>query len=372
MIKKFILKKLPILLIFSLINFAFLSKENNQKEKFEDELDLSLKNLIEKSTLEEIKKKAKNWESYDYHENPFKDFNISHLKHLMGLKNLIFDEKNIMDLVDDDDHSLEDKLPKAFDSREEWPECSRIPRNQLHCGSCWAFSASSVLSDRFCIKSKGKLSVELSPQDMVSCDTSDYGCQGGLLQKAWSYLENKGIVEEKCFPYKSGDNEENIPCPKNKKCLAEKFGNSLNKNYEYKKFKAIKDSSKGFVCPTQIKKEILKRGPIQTGFTVYEDFMHYKSGIYEYTHGKELGGHAVKIIGWGEENGINYWIVQNSWGENWGENGFFKIKFGECMIDRNGYAGEADLDNYYNTNEDNDFNYEGMKGFLWEGNEILE
>ena len=52
-----------------------------------------------------------------------------------------------------------------------------------------------------------------------------------------------------------------------------------------------------------------------------------------------MGGHAVVIVGWGVENGINYWIAQNSWGPNWGENGYFRIQFGQCGFDSNAYAG---------------------------------
>jgi cathepsin B len=72
---------------------------------------------------------------------------------------------------------------------------------------------------------------------------------------------------------------------------------------------------------------------METGFQVWEDFTHYKGGIYQYEYGTWLGGHAVKIIGWGVEGGINYWIVANSWGSSWGENGFFRIAFGQCGID---------------------------------------
>jgi len=72
---------------------------------------------------------------------------------------------------------------------------------------------------------------------------------------------------------------------------------------------------------------------METGFTVYEDFMNYQSGIYHHTTGKQLGGHAVKIIGWGVESGVNYWIVANSWGTTWGMEGFFNIKEGDSGID---------------------------------------
>jgi cathepsin B len=72
---------------------------------------------------------------------------------------------------------------------------------------------------------------------------------------------------------------------------------------------------------------------METGFTVYQDFMNYKSGVYKHVSGNVLGGHAVKIVGWGQENGTNYWICANSWGTSWGENGFFRIAWGQCGID---------------------------------------
>jgi len=72
----------------------------------------------------------------------------------------------------------------------------------------------------------------------------------------------------------------------------------------------------------------MTNGPVETGFTVYADFMNYKSGIYKYVSGRQEGGHAVKIIGWGVEGGVKYWICANSWNTNWGENGFFRIEEG--------------------------------------------
>jgi len=72
--------------------------------------------------------------------------------------------------------------------------------------------------------------------------------------------------------------------------------------------------------------EIMANGPVETGFTVYRDFYNYTGGIYQHLSGSAMGGHAVKIIGWGVENNVDYWIVANSWGSGWGENGFFRIK----------------------------------------------
>jgi len=87
----------------------------------------------------------------------------------------------------------------------------------------------------------------------------------------------------------------------------------------------------------------MNNGPVQAAFEVYEDFVQYSSGVYKHTSGSLLGGHAVKMIGWGVENGEPYWLIANSWGEDWGEAGFFKILKGkdECRIEAMVYAGPA-------------------------------
>lgn len=88
-------------------------------------------------------------------------------------------------------------------------------------------------------------------------------------------------------------------------------------------------------------REIQNNGPVQAAFTVYADFMSYKSGVYEHITGQELGGHAIKIIGWGVENKVPYWLVANSWNYDWGDKGFFKIKRGSnhCGIEGQVFAG---------------------------------
>jgi cathepsin B len=69
-------------------------------------------------------------------------------------------------------------------------------------------------------------------------------------------------------------------------------------------------------------------GPVEASFTVYSDFVTYKSGVYHRTNGYKIGGHAIKIVGWGVENNIPYWLIANSWNEEWGDKGFFKIRRG--------------------------------------------
>jgi len=91
----------------------------------------------------------------------------------------------------------------------------------------------------------------------------------------------------------------------------------------------------------EIMAEIQAHGPITAGFNVYSDWVGYKSGVYTVQGGEELGGHAVVIIGWGTEDGKKYWLVRNSFGKAWGDEGYFKIQRfrGSCGIEQSLVAG---------------------------------
>jgi len=78
-----------------------------------------------------------------------------------------------------------------------------------------------------------------------------------------------------------------------------------------------------------IMKMIYEGGPVETAFSVYSDFENYVGGIYKHTSGSMAGGHAVKMVGWGEEGGVKFWKVANSWNQYWGEKGYFRIVRGE-------------------------------------------
>jgi len=223
-------------------------------------------------------------------------------------------------------------VPTDFDWRKQAAECVHPIRDQQQCGSCWAFAATEAFSDRICIASQGATNVVIAPQDMVSCDRWNMGCNGGILSWAWSYIQGTGVVTEECFPYVSGNGA--VPsCPKS----------CVDSSVEYKKFKCISGTITKSSGPAAIQSDVMANGPVETGFDVYEDFFSYKSGIYHYTSGSKAGGHAVKIIGWGQENGVNYWICANSWGSSWGEDGFFRIEFGQCGIDAATYACKPQL-----------------------------
>lgn len=130
------------------------------------------------------------------------------------------------------------------------------------------------------------------------------------------------------------------PCPKTGK--TPKCEKKCREGYEveYKKDKRF-GSSYGVSGEKKLQTDLMKNGPIEVGFNVYEDFLSYKEGVYQHTTGKALGGHAVKLIGWGVENGVKYWTIANSWNEDWGDKGFFKILRGKnhCGIESGGATG---------------------------------
>ncbi len=88
-----------------------------------------------------------------------------------------------------------------------------------------------------------------------------------------------------------------------------------------------------------MKTEIFERGSLEAAFTVYKDFLNYKSGVYQYVKGSDIWGHAIKIIGWDVENGIKYWLCVNSRNDGWGDKGTFKILRG---VDDMGIQSEID------------------------------
>jgi cathepsin B len=167
---------------------------------------------------------------------------------------------------------------------------------------------------------------------MVSCDKANMACNGGYLNKAFNYLKKSGVVEEDCLPYVSGDGS--VPaCPNT--CV----DGFTKKTWTEDKHFCKKTNS--FWMNKNIKKEIFENGPVETGFKVYQDFIQYKSGVYRHTSGGMLGGHAVEIVGWSFDQDGEYWICKNSWGTAWGEEGYFRIAFGQCGIDSTVYSCEV-------------------------------
>ncbi|XP_015784847.1 cathepsin B isoform X2 [Tetranychus urticae] len=278
----------------------------------------------------------------------FEDLPIEHVKRLLGAKK---SGRKLPQIY----HEIDGDLPESFDARTAWPNCSSISfiRDQGSCGSCWAFGSVEAMSDRICIASKGSLQVEISAEDVLACcDSCGDGCNGGYPESAWEYYESDGVVSgglyqgQGCQPYSIAPCEHHVKGPRpacseqdtpqcSNKCVSS-YSKSFkqDKHYGRKTYSVSSD-------PKQIMKEIMTNGPVTAAFTVYADFPTYKSGVYQRHSYDELGGHAIRILGWGTENGVDYWLVANSWNTDWGDKGYFKIKRGndECGIEDEIVAG---------------------------------
>lgn len=187
--------------------------------------------------------------------------------------------------------------------------------NQGNCGSCVAFAAVATLEATYRINSGlAWLIPTFSPQQLFNCGGGecDYGWSPG---SAASMLKSKGIVDASCAPYESGSTGQDIQCKKN---FCE---NQVERTY---KITGSTTPSSWGGSAAKVK-EALKKGPLVTTLTVYEDFLVYSSGIYKSVSKNSVGGHAVSLVGFNDEG--RYWIVRNSWGDDWGENGFIRVSY---------------------------------------------
>lgn len=289
------------------------------------------------------------------------DTPLSYIKKLMGtiLNSNLQTNLYVME------HSPEliASLPENFDLRDKWPNCPTLNeiRDQGACGSCWAFGAVEAMTDRVCIYSNGTQNFHFSADDLVSCSLSNSGCSGGMALNAWEYWVKNGIVSggaynssEGCRPYEippcnhySPDPSTLPPCDHEyptPSCVDTCITGS---NIDYKKDKHYGKRVYCIQNEDNIKAELFANGPVEADFQIYSDFLSYKSGVYKHVTGDYHGGHSIKILGWGVENGTKYWLAANSWNSGWGDKGFFKILRGEneCHIESSIVAGEPVLDN---------------------------
>ncbi|KAJ1168197.1 hypothetical protein NDU88_000146 [Pleurodeles waltl] len=192
-------------------------------------------------------------------------------------------------------------LPAHVDWRDE--NCVTSVKDQGNCGSCWAFAAVGALESRYCIKTQEL--IEMSEQELVDCDGTDDGCCGGFPYFAFRYLSDHGIMAASDYKYKARLGECRL---KNNKAIA------MNMS----KFYAM-DGEENMAAA------VATDGPVTVGFAVTMNFFFYSEGIYD-DECDVPPNHAIILIGYGTEDHEDYWIIKNSWGVDWGEEGFGKIR----------------------------------------------
>ncbi len=211
-------------------------------------------------------------------------------------------------------------LPETFDWRDA--DGMTAVKHQGGCGSCWDFAATGCLEA--VVKIHEGIEYDLSEQQILSCATPEYGCDGGWMAWAWGYVRENGAVLESCMPYQGDDT---VPCndgPCEKIALTSDWIDVPNSEA------ALKTA--------------IMTAPIAITFRVYSNFGDYGSGCYEH-EGDDPPNHAVVCLGWDDSGcgGEGAWLCKNSWGESFGDlGGYFWIKYGTCN-----FASTAQLLYYY-------------------------
>ncbi|CAM4297720.1 C1 family peptidase [Kibdelosporangium persicum] len=210
-------------------------------------------------------------------------------------------------------------LPKAFDLREvSGRDFVTAVKDQGACGSSAAFGTLAALETTAAYtRGAPGLNLDLSEAHLFH----GHARERGYTSYAWpedlfDAAASKGVTFEDYFPYQ--DNGSGAPNPDWPNRLAKAAGvTDLTGN------------------PAAIKQHIFGYGAVAACFAVHSDFFHYRAGVYKHTTDEPVGGHCVALIGWDDD--AQCWIAKNSWGTGWGEDGFFRIAYGECFIE--GYPG---------------------------------
>lgn len=220
----------------------------------------------------------------------------------LKIRGLQITPKVIMDY----DNTDESSIPLSFDWRDRGA-VTKV-KNQMICGSCYAFSALGSIEGQHFIQN-GKL-IELSEQDIIDCagDYGGFGCEGGIPSSVFDYVTNKGISLTSDYPYegKKGD------------CRTSKNKVEIN----LKGFGILKANNN----EKNLMRAVAEIGPLDVGFDAeHESFMRYAGGIYFEKNCSNDLNHGMLLVGYGSENGIDFWILKNSYDVTWGEAGFIRV-----------------------------------------------
>ena len=224
------------------------------------------------------------------------------------------------------------KISNAAPDAYDWRDYGRVSpiKDQGSCGSCWAFSTVANLEGLYYAK-KGVMKT-FSEQMLVDCDTSDSGCNGGLMQYAFTWLKKNGIMLDSDYPYTGTKGT----------CKSDKSKYVDMSVTGYKKL-GSSWSTWSAVDEDEIKEFLYETGPLAIALNA-DPLQTYTSGILDLTSTKCPSSginHAVTLVGYGTENSVAYWIIKNSWGTAWGEKGYFRIRRGNGTCGVNCYITTA-------------------------------
>jgi len=212
----------------------------------------------------------------------------------------------------------------AGDTSFSWPDLDKVTpiRDQRLCGSCWAFAAmasfesSALYHNNLDYEQVGPVA-DGSEQQMVSCSGAG-SCSGGWYAPVFEYMAKDGVLLERFLPYEAKDSS--CPTSTNQipKIKAETWG--------------IVDETKDIPNVSDLKQALCDHGPLAVAVTVTPLFQAYKGGVFNEFDSSRVN-HAVNIVGWDDTKGSEgAWLMKNSWGSDWGENGYMWIAYGSNNI----------------------------------------
>jgi hypothetical protein len=273
-------------------------KHIEQRNKEVTEFQLGLGPLVD-MTWEEIQETILN-----------KQLANEHQEKLRNLEQKSFDE-----MADELDNE-----PKVVGDSPDWSKLWQGVRNQGGCGSCWTYGATGMLEAYSQLAGKGN--DYLSTQELVDCNTTNYGCGGGWYHNALNYIKQQGIASDRDYPYQA----------RRYACTASRHPRHLRLN-SYESCDQIWSRA----CTQNQVHDVLQRGPYATYVQVTSDFSYYRSGVLN-TRCSGSVNHAVIAV----QVAQGYVKIRNSWGPGWGEGGYIRLRQdaynnGSCFSERFAY-----------------------------------
>ena len=286
----------------------FLQHKHKFAKSYNNKEDLEFRYAVYANNMKQIQDHNAKKSSFTMAENMFTDLTFEEFKSKYLSTEILHNEmtsinQGVMD-TDSKDWNAEGKVSKV--------------KNQGQCGSCWAFSTTGSLESAYAIFKNQ--SIEASEQELVDCSKAqgNQGCNGGLMSSAFDYIIKKQISKESDYIYTARDGT----------CKA----NQYKDKYTVKSYNVIKPVDvTGLVSAIKVQ-------PVSVAIEVQSDFMHYHDGIYTNKNcGKSLN-HGVLAVGYNNNttNDLPYFLVKNSWSEQWGNKGYIKMAIatgsGTCGI----------------------------------------
>jgi cathepsin X len=208
----------------------------------------------------------------------------------------------------------------------------------MYCGACWAFGATSSISDRIAIMRGNKFpEINISPQVLLTCDAGNDGCHGGDSQAAYQWMHDNDITEENCAPYRALSWKEGLVCNATAVCQECFDGKPCYVPPKYNKYRV---GEYGLLPQNEeaIRNEIYARGPVSCSIFANPIVNWTGSGVFA-SNDPSSHNHVISVVGWGAtDDGTPYWVVRNSWGEWWDDKGYIKIYRGNNTIQIESYC----------------------------------